>query len=183
MKLGQKISLLLVTLLLGLSEITLAQTTWSEYQKDYLVTKAHNRKRGMSFLLSGLVVSGASLAAYNSSADPLARTFYALSQTLGLAAAGEGASLYFGGSENQSFYEALNQSRSLTETQKNELVRIYLSEEADRIDTENRIRAWTYAAIATLNFYNAAGEKDNNLRTGLYVLGAANLSLSLSFVF
>ncbi|MGE0631114.1 MAG: hypothetical protein AB7O96_01810 [Pseudobdellovibrionaceae bacterium] len=165
------------------TQIATAQSSWSEYQRSYLLQVAENKKKGMSYLVSGIVVTGIGLVAYNSSPDPLARGFCVFAQAIGVAAAGRGASLYFGGSESQSFYEALNESRTLTDFQRSELVRIYTASEDARIEQEEKIRAWTYATIAALTIYGASQEPDPNLRTGLFVLGAANLALSLSFAF
>lgn len=157
--------------------------TWDLYEKAFLEERIHNRQKGLSYIVSGSIVTGLSLVAFSATHDPMTRMFSALSQSIGIIAIGEGAHLYYSGTAEESFYETLARARSLTPAQRDELTRIYLSEERHRKETDDRIRGWTYATIAVLTFYNASREPDPTVRTALGVLGAANLAYCLSFVF
>ncbi|NUN07283.1 MAG: hypothetical protein HUU57_16180, partial [Bdellovibrio sp.] len=105
-----------------------------------------------------------------------------IASNVGFAAIGVGALSYLTYSERDSFFYALDGS-SLSVQQRNEVLQRYLIKERQERDKRRWIRVATHALIAAVNLYSASQEKQSDIRSLYYFLGAANTVLAVSYSF
>lgn len=155
---------------------------WQEFDRFMQLRERQDRVTGLSYLVSGAVATVGGMAGYYSSEDAFSRGMYAVSQTIGIAAVGYGASVYWLGNDYGSFHRAVSRS-SLTPAQRNELLRGFLFEEELRRDRARRIRAGTHMLLAAVNLYNASKEPDRDVKNLFNFLAGVNLVIGLSYSF
>lgn len=155
---------------------------WSDFELYMQERERHDRLRGLGYMLSGAVATLGGLAGYNSSEDSFGRAVYAVSQTVGIAAVGYGASVYWNGNEYDSFYGAIKNS-SLSVDQKTELLQRYLALERRERERNRWIQFGTSVLLAVVNFSSAEREKDPNVKGVLQFLGGVNAVIALSYTF
>lgn len=155
---------------------------WAEFDKFMKEREKQDRITGLSYLISGGVATIGGVAGYYSSEDAFSRGMYAVSQSVGIAAIGYGASVYWIGNEYNSFYRAVARS-SLSPSQKSELLKFFLEQERERKEAARWIRVGTHALLAAVNFYNASKESDRDVKNLFNFLGGVNLVIGLSYTF
>lgn len=155
---------------------------WNEFQSFIEKEEIENSRRGLAFMISGTLATLGGSVGYHESEEVLSRTIFALTSNIGLVAIGLGASYYFTGSEVDSFYYAINGS-SLSLKQKNEVLQRYMQHQREEKDRRRWIRVATHSLIAVANFYSAAKEDNEQIRSVFYFLGGANTLMAISYSF
>lgn len=153
--------------------------TWAEFEVDMRKREHADEVVGLSYMVSGGIAMIGGIIGVQSSPDPYSRGFFAISETLGIAALGYGASIYWNGNEYSSFYRAVRDS-SLPPAQKTELLRKFLENERAEYQRAEWIRIATYSLLAAVNFYAASQEPNPDVRRLLQFLGGVNLVLAFS---
>lgn len=172
---------------MGLSrEVSLSEVRdWHQFKLKIQEQEKHDQLKGQAYMISGALLVAGGIVGYHNAHNSVEKLAYSVSQSLGVAGIGYGAYLNFVSSEQSSFYQSIDRSRSLTEENKNELVRNYVSNWQENKRAERLTRIATHSLIGALNIYNGFREEQGDLRQGLFVLGGVNLlaaiSLSLEF--
>lgn len=160
----------------------LGPTDWDAFH-HYMDGRLHDdHVLGTSYMISGVVATVGGVIGYYSSADPVSRGVYAVAQSVGVAAIGFGANLYWIGNEYNSFYYAVDSS-NLTSAQKTEVLARYLAREREYRKKSNWINVVTHSLIAGVNFYSANREPDRTVRGILYFLAGTNLAIAFAYAF
>ncbi len=157
-------------------------TTWQDFESYMQERERLDQIRGLSYMLSGAVATAGGLAGYNSTQDSFGRSVYAIAQTVGIAAMGYGASVYWNGNEYDSLYGSLKGS-SLSTDQKTEIIMRYLSIERRERERDRWIQFGTSVLLAVVNFSSAEKEKDPNVKGVLQFLGTVNAVFALTYTF
>lgn len=144
--------------------------------------KDHDLDNSWAYFISGTLLIIGGQIGYNSTSKPVEKFAYSLSQSLGVGAFGYGFSLRLGRDADREFYESV-QKASLSETEKDRLIRSYVEVKSDTREKEKWIRLITYGAVGALNIVRAVNESDETVRAGLYFLGGVNVLLGFSCVF
>jgi hypothetical protein len=155
---------------------------WEPFQKYMEVRQEQDRVLGTSYLISGLVATAGGLAGYYNSEDPFSRGVYAVSQSVGVAAIGYGASQYWIGNEYNSFFYAVN-SAALSPEQKSDLLRRFLERDREARQKTRWIKVATHSLLALVNLYNSTREDDKTVRSVLQFLSGTNAVIAFSYVF
>jgi hypothetical protein len=155
---------------------------WSSFDK-FMNSKAREDEiSGISYMISGVIASVGGAVGYYSSEDPNSRGLYAVAESVGVAALGYGATVYFVGNEYVSFYRAVDGSR-LSPLQKTEILKRFLDNEKKENERRRWIKVATHSLIAAINFYSASRDEDRNIRGVLNFLGAVNLVMAATYAF
>lgn len=167
-------------------EIRLADVkTWNEFKVKMEQEERKDHLKGQAYMISGglLVIGG--IIGYHNAQNSVEKLAYSVSQSLGVGGIGYGAYLSFVDSEQRSFYRSVESSQSLSEENKNEIVRNYVLNKAENERSERITRIVTHSIVGALNVYNGLREEQNDLRQGLIILGGVNIlaAISLSFEF
>ena len=167
-------------------EIRLADVkTWNEFKVKIEQEERKDHLKGQAYMISGglLVIGG--IIGYHNAQNSVEKLAYSVSQSLGVGGIGYGAYLSFVDSEQRSFYRSVESSQSLSEENKNEIVRNYVLNKAENERSERITRIVTHSIVGALNVYNGLREEQNDLRQGLIILGGVNIlaAISLSFEF
>lgn len=187
-----KCSLILTLLLVSsqsqcLAKETLAQgrseKIWKAYKKKIELTESKEHTLGLSYMISGGVATLGGIYGYYNSQDPFARGVYAIAQSIGIGAIGYGAFTYWIGDDQRSFYNIIENTESLSNAQRVQILRSYLQSKKRQEQKSNTIKAITHGALAIINGINASKESNQDVRTVLYFLGGINLLASLSYTF
>lgn len=156
--------------------------SWSDFDQFMQESKLRHENEGVSYMVSGTLAVLGGTAGYASEGDPLGRLLLSLTQSIGVAAIAYGGEQYFLGSDYQSFYLSLKNS-SISDRNRSEILTHFLENERKRRKTIRWTRVLSHSLIAGLNFYQASQENNQNLKTGLNVLGVLNLGLAVHFSF
>ena len=167
-------------------EISLSQVKdWHQFKLKIEQQDRQDQIRGNAYMISGglLVIGG--IIGYHNAHNSVEKLAYSVSQSLGVAGIGYGAYLSFVGSEQKAFYQSIENSKSLTDENRNELVRNYVDTWEKNRKNERITRIVTHSIVGALNIYNGVREEQNDLKQGLIILGGVNLlaAISLSFEF
>lgn len=155
---------------------------WSAFDKFMETKEKEDQVSGLSYMLAGTIATLGGVVGYYSSEDSFSRGLYAVSQSLGVAAIGYGASNYFIGNEFNSFYRAVEGSK-LNNQQKTDLLRRFLEIEKKQQERRKLIKVVTHSLIAAVNFYSAHREEDKNVKGVLNFLGIINAAMALTYTF
>lgn len=155
---------------------------WDAFQNYMDVRQEQDRVSGASYLISGTIATVGGLVGYYGSKDPFSRGVYAVSQSIGVAALGYGASQYWIGNEYNSFFYAVN-SAPLTPAQKSDLLRRFLERDREARQKTRWIKVATHSLLAIVNLYNSTREEDKNVRSVLQFLSGTNAVIAISYAF
>lgn len=156
---------------------------WRRFSIQVEETTQQQRFEGLAYMVSGGLVLIGSTIGLEKSDDILAKSVYSISQTLSIAAIGYGAYLHSIGDEDRTFFNIIENSTSLSPTQKNEILLSYQRQRGENKRKARLIRIITHGLIAAANFYGASQESDEGLRTALYFMGGVNAIASISIAF
>ena len=155
---------------------------WKEFREFVLEEQRRDEERGLSYMISGGIAALGGTVAYHSADEAFSRAMYAVTANIGIAAVGLGASYYWTGNENDSFYHAIEGS-SLSLKQKNEVLERYLWRQRQERDHKRWIQAATHALVAAVNLYSAHQEQNEDIQSVFYFLGGANAIIALTYAF
>lgn len=157
-------------------------TQWNEFKSFVVQESERDRERGLSYMISGGIAAIGGTLAYHGTEEPFGRAMYAVTANVGIAAVGLGATYFWTGNENDSFYQAIDGS-SLTPQQKNEVLNRFLTRQRQERENRRWIRVATHALVAAVNLYSAQQEKNADIQSVFYFLGGANAILAISYAF
>ncbi|WP_413580768.1 hypothetical protein [Bdellovibrio sp. HCB288] len=155
---------------------------WSDFREFVKQQQEEDERMGISYMISGGIAAVGGVVGYDLSNDPLSRSVYALTSTVGIAAIGLGASYYWTGNEYDSFYFALENS-SISLQEKNRILQRFLERERDKRESRRWIRVVTHSLIAAANFYSASRETNGDVKPVFVFLGTVNTVLAVSYAF
>ncbi|WP_142699467.1 hypothetical protein [Bdellovibrio sp. ZAP7] len=155
---------------------------WSEFRQFIKEQQEEDERLGLSYMISGGIAAVGGVIGYDLSNDPLSRSVYALTSTVGIAAIGLGASHYWTGNEYDSFFYALENS-NISVQEKNRILQKYLEKEHDKREARRWIRVVTHSLIAVANFYSASRETNGDVKPIFVFLGTVNTVLAISYSF
>jgi CTP synthase (UTP-ammonia lyase) len=167
-------------------EISLSEVKdWHQFKLRIEQQDHQDQVKGNAYMISGALLVVGGIVGYHNAHNAVEKLAYSVSQSLGVAGIGYGAYLSFVGSEQKAFYQSIENSKSLNDANKNELVRNYVDTWKENQRTERLTRIVTHSIVGALNIYNGSREEQSDLRQGLMILGGVNLlaALSLSFEF
>lgn len=157
-------------------------TQWTEFRTFVLEEHERDRERGLSYMISGGIAAIGGTLAYHGTDEPFGRAMYAVTANVGIAAVGLGATYYWTGNENDSFYQAIDGS-SLSPQQKNEVLNRFLTRQRQEREHRRWIQVATHALVAAVNLYSAHQEENADIQSVFYFLGGANAILAISYAF
>ncbi|MBK9321881.1 MAG: hypothetical protein IPM97_02795 [Bdellovibrionaceae bacterium] len=160
----------------------LGPVDWDSFHGYMQKRKHEDHVLGTSYMISGVVAIAGGVIGYYSSSDPLSRGVYAVAQSVGVAAIGYGANVYWIGNEYNSFYHAIEGS-TLTRAQKSEVLTRFLVRDREYRKKANWIQVATHSLVAAVNFYSATREEDRTVRNLLYFLAGTNAAIAFSYAF
>lgn len=155
---------------------------WSQFGQFVKEQKEQDERLGLSYMISGGIAAVGGVAGYDLSSDPLSRSVYAITSTVGIAAIGLGASYYWTGNEYDSFFYALEHS-NISIQEKNRILQRYLEKEQEKREARRWIRVVTHSLIAVANFYSASRETNGDVKPVFIFLGTVNTVLAVSYAF
>jgi hypothetical protein len=155
---------------------------WSQFKQFIREQQEEDERLGLSYMISGGLAAVGGVIGYDLSNDPLSRSVYALTSTVGIAAIGLGASHYWTGNEYDSFFFALEHS-NISVQEKNRILQKYLEKEHDKREARRWIRVVTHSLIAVANFYSASREPNGDVKPVFIFLGTVNTVLAISYSF
>jgi len=159
-----------------------ASESWKTFQETMERIHQEERTEGISYIVSGALVTVGGLAGTQNSNDPGSKLIFGLSESLGVAGMGYGIAKLSYGNEYNSFYESLK-TVSLTPAQRDELVRNYMLGEREKQRKIREISLFTFLLIGALNAYSAAKESDQTAKTVYEVFAGVNLAVGVAFAF
>lgn len=154
--------------------------SWVAFEEQMKDQERKDQVAGISYMVSGGIATLGGIAGAQNSTDVLSRGIFAISQTLGVAALGYGASLYWNGNDYASFYRAVRDS-SLSSAQKTELLQKFLANERAQNDRSRWIHITTHGLLAAVNFYSASQEENKDVRSLLQLLGVVNVVIAFTW--
>ena len=157
-------------------------TQWNEFRTFVLQEQDRDKERGLSYMISGGIAAIGGTLAYHGTEEPFGRAMYAVTANVGIAAVGLGATYYWTGNENDSFYQAIDGS-SLSPQQKNEVLNRFLTRQRQEREHRRWIQVATHALVAAVNLYSAHQEENADIQSVFYFLGGANAILAISYAF
>ncbi len=162
-------------------EIT--EISWKKYQTLLLEQQKETKLTGWSYVASGALIAAGSSIGFFSSIDPAAKLVYTLSQVLGLVGIGYGAHLLLIPDDYELFGQTLQETSTLTEDQRTDLVRNFLSQKQVIQRRQSLLRSMVHGLIAVVNIYNGSRQSESTVRDTLYFIGAINIAAALTFTF
>lgn len=183
------ISALIVTILLGsvcgaaLSSDKRVDVDWPSFDLRMREGVSEDYRKGWAYIISGSLGFLSGLLAQASTADPLEKGVFILSQSIGIAAIGHGASLWRNGNEDRLLYYTLRDPRGLTDQHRTAVLKSYQTQRLQRDRNKSYIDAITFGLIGGLNAYNASQTQDASVKNALYFIGTINLLAAVSFSF
>jgi hypothetical protein len=157
--------------------------TWPAFDNKMKLASEKEYRDGWAYIISGAVGFFGGVAAQTATNDPLEKGVFVLSQSIGLAAIGYGATLWKNGGPDRMIYNTLRDTPGLTVDQRTAVLRSYESHSLANKRREGYIKAITYGLIGALNLYNASQIQDSTVRNGLYFIGGVNLFAAVSYTF
>ncbi len=165
------------------SSIDLKAMNWASFQVKMVELESQQIRTGLAYMISsGLVFTGATIG-YSNVNSPIEKWVYSFSQSLSIAAFGYGYYQYHIGSSERNFYELLSSSRSLSDQQRDELVKNYIALREKQKETNKWIHFSTYTALAALNIYQASRERNPDVKNSMYFLGGISALAAISIQF
>lgn len=155
---------------------------WGSFEKFMQSEQEKNKQKGISYIISGILATVGGTIGYQSSHDPLSRGVYALSQSLGVGALGYGVHFLWIGSDYSSFYAAVKKS-SLNAAQRSEILHLFLQQEKEKKENENRLKILTHSLVAAVNLYSASREQDPQLKSFFSFLAGINALMAMNYSF
>lgn len=157
-------------------------TTWEEFRT--LVQQQENDEilNGRAYIISGAVLVLGGMIGYHNAKTSVEKLAYSVTESLGVAGIGYGAYLNTVGSPQRSLYESIEASKSLTLTNKNDLVRNYALSMKENRKNERLIKIVTHSIVSAVNLYNGLRE-EGELRQGLIALGGIHFLAAISVSF
>lgn len=155
---------------------------WQTFESTLAELRKDDKIRGVSYIVSGALVTVGGLVAAGSTDDPATKLVYGITTSAGVGAVAYGVSKLSFGNEYNSFYDAVRLS-SLAPAQRDILVQNYLQNEEDRKRRHRRIATVAHLVAGTINLYSATREKDSNAKTFFGVLAGLNFAVGISYAF
>jgi hypothetical protein len=155
---------------------------WDSFRTYMEERQREDHIKGMSYMVSGAIATIGGLVGYYGSTDPFSRGIYAITQSVGVAAIGYGATNYWIGNEYNSFFYAV-EGAHLTPAQKGELLYRFLDREKEQREKTKWIKIATHSLIAIANLYSASHEEDKNVRGVLQFLAGTNAIIAFNYAF
>ena len=155
---------------------------WNQYSQYFKRSQTQERNLGWSYVVSGGIGFVGGFVGKEISKDPLEDGAYTIFQSIGIAAIGYGLYKIYIGSEEQRFFQLLEDS-AISVSEKEQIFETYRSRQKELTLRENRIRALTFGLIAGLNLYTASQQGPGVVRDSLYFIGGVNLLASASYAF
>ncbi len=162
--------------------ITQEAKDWSAFDKAMNDLRVEEHRTGVSYVISGTLVTVGSLVAPFSTNDTATKFVYGLAQGVGVAAIGYGIAKLADSSDYDSFYESLRNS-TIREDQKTALVQSYLERERQRRERLRKINFYSHLGLGALNVYSAIAEHDKNTKVFMGFLASVNFALAFSYSF
>ena len=163
-------------------KITRDAKDWSAFDKAMGDLRSEEHRTGVSYVISGTLVTVGSLVAPFSTNDTATKFVYGLAQGVGVAAIGYGIAKLADSSEFDSFYESLRNS-TIREDQKTALVQSYLERERQRRERLRKISLYSHLSLGAMNVYSAIAERDKNAKVFMGFLASVNFALAFSCSF
>lgn len=158
-------------------------TDWNSFEIALQQEQALNQKIGWSSILSGiLVTTGGVLGTESSSSDSSAKFIYGLSQGLGVAGIGLGASKLLTGTSLDSFYYSIKNSE-INPTEREKILRMYLEKEREDQIRNKQIRMYSHIAVGILNAYAASRETNSDGKKVFHFFSVANFAFAFAINF
>jgi hypothetical protein len=157
--------------------------TWDQYEAFIQKQTELDRKNGLAYIISGSIALAGGLAGSGVTVDPLEKGIYALFQTIGVASVGYGAYRWQIGSEDRLLFSSLQETASLNDKQKLDVIRSYEIQKKQIEAREKMIRVVVHGLIAGLNLYNGSQQSNESVKNTLFFIGGANLLASISYAF
>lgn len=164
------------------SKVTQVAKDWSAFDKAMNDLRAEEHRTGVSYVISGSLVTVGSLVAPFSTNDTATKFIYGLAQGVGVAAIGYGIAKLSDSSEYDSFYEALRNS-TIREDQKTALVQSYLERERQRRERLRKINFYSHLGLGAMNIYSAIAERDKTTKVFMGFLASVNFALAFTYSF
>ena len=155
---------------------------WSAFDRAMSDLRSEEHRTGVSYVISGTLVTVGSLVAPFSTNDTATKFVYGLAQGVGVAAIGYGVAKLADSSEYDSFYESLKNS-NIREDQKTALVQSYLERERRRRELLRKINFYSHLGLGALNVYSALAEKDKSTKVFMGFLATVNFALAFTYTF
>lgn len=165
-----------------LPEVRLNYETWAEFSNDVKKDAAQNKKLGIAYLISGGVATIGGIVGYNNSRDPFAKAVFLAAQSIGIGAIGYGGVKAYSGT-NQSLFYALDSNPTLSNNQRDQIIRSYFDFRRGEEKSIRVIRAITHGIITVLNGYNGYFEPNGEIRTALFFVAGVNALATVSLLF
>ncbi len=187
----KKCFLLIFSLIFSLQSFARVQTDevkyenvadWSHFEQFMKESEHRDHDLGWSYVISGVLVGVGGVLGSQASQDTGSKLALGLATTLGIGAAGYGVLRLTTGNDYTNFYETLRQT-SLTPSQRDELVRLYIEKERAKEKAVQTTRLVSLLVASGLNFYAASQEKDRNTKSFLQIFAGANLAFALAYSF
>lgn len=167
----------------GLRELSLYDsTTWDEFKAAVQKQEENDRRNGQAYMISGTLLVLGGMVGYHNAQTSIEKLAFSVTQSLGVAGIGYGAYLYNVGNPHQSFFESLESTKSLSTSQKDDLVRHYVADLREDRTNEKFIKIVTHSIVSFVNFYNGMRE-EGELRQGLMALGGIHALAAISVSF
>ncbi|MCB0406579.1 MAG: hypothetical protein KDD34_00165 [Bdellovibrionales bacterium] len=161
----------------------LAQMTWSDFQVHIDKETSRQRQEGLAYMVSSSLVFLGATVGFHSVDQSLEKSIYSVSQTLAIAAFGYGFYQYNVGSHDRQFFQIIENTSSLTLTQKNEILNSYAMIQKEKENTNKWTRFFTYLTISGLNFVQASQESNSDIKNTMYFIGGASALAAISVHF
>ncbi len=155
---------------------------WSAFDKAMSDLRSEEHRTGVSYVISGSLVTVGSLIAPFSTNDTATKFVYGIAQGVGVAAVGYGVAKLADSSEYDSFYESLKNS-TIRDDQKTALVQSYLDRERQRRELLRKISFYSHLGLGALNVYSALAEQDKSSKVFMGFLATVNFALAFTSTF
>lgn len=160
-----------------------SEKNWREFSAKLEGWREEERVDGVSYLVSGTLVTLGGVAGFYSTRDPFGQIVFSVAQGLGIGAIGHGLYKLQLGHELNDMYEVLENTKSLNAQQRTEIFYDYQRRWRARRDKEERIQALVYALGGAVYLYNATQVEKGPPRNVLYGLSALSFALSIKLAF
>lgn len=154
--------------------------SWSDFSSAMQEQEKRDKETGFAYMLSGALLTLGGSIGYHNAKTSVEKLAFSVTQSLGIAGVGYGATLYHVGHNHRAFYKSIDNVPSLSDTQKDDIFLSYAREMRSREVNSRWIRVVSHSLVAAINIYNGSREEDESLRQGLYFIGAANAFAAFS---
>jgi len=157
-------------------------TDWKGFDLAMQEAEIRERHEGWAYIASGTLITIGSFIGSERTDDTGSKFILGVAESLGVAGVGYGVAKISFGNDYNSFYEALRHT-SLTESQRNELVKRYLEEEREKREVVRRTQMIAHLVVGAMNLYSASREQDETSKNFFGLLAGVNFALALSYTF